>query len=267
MEIKGIYNSDINSFGGIQDYFMIHESLRVYFSNDEDLSNKLIKENIFGVRTEEGRGRFYRGIKSSILKFHNSKHEQIYQSFFTELDSALPYNLLVFWQLSVNNHLFYNITKDLYLNYYFQGKATVISQDVFYYLQDLKQKDADFEEQNWTKKTTEPVASKYLTVLRKLGLVEGVQKKHLLHIQISDSVLALFSYLLIALYGEGTNFLNHHFLPFSFVSNDSFVERIKRLGRKGLIDMTYTGTKLTIHPILKFEELADGLFRRSQSEI
>lgn len=257
------YNTDINSFGGIQDYHMIHESLRSYFNGESDLKKRFVEENIFGIRTEEGRGRFYRGIKSSILTFQNSYHEEIYRSFFSTLDQVLPYKLLVFWQLSINNRLFNIITKELYLKYYFNGKLSITGYDVFYFLQDLKERDEDFKNQNWTKKTTEPVASKYLTILRKLDLVKGVQKKKLLHVQISDQEFTLFLYLLIAIYGEGTNFLNHEFNIFSFVSNESFNERVKRVAQKGLIGMEFSGTKLSLKPIFKLNELADGLFRRS----
>ena len=257
------YNTDINSFGGIQDYHMIHESLRSYFNGESDLKKRFVVDNIFGIRTEEGRGRFYRGIKSSILTFQNVEHEDIYRSFFNTLDQALPYDLLIFWQLSINNRLFSIISKDFYLKYYFNGKLSITGHDVFYFMQDLKEKDEDFKNQNWTKKTTEPVASKYLTVLRKLGLVEGVQKKQLLHVQISDQEFTLFLYLLIAIYGEGTNFLNHEFNVFSFVSNESFNERVKRVAQKGLIGMEFSGTKLSLKPIFKLNELADGLFRRS----
>lgn len=257
------YNTDINSFGGIQDYHMIHESLRSYFNGEVDLKKRFIDDNIFGIRTEEGRGRFYRGIKSSILTFQNSNHEDIYRSFFQNLDQSLPYDLLIFWQLSINNRLFQRITKELYLKYYFNGKVTIIGQDVFYYMQELRDRDEDFNTQNWTKKTTEPVASKYLTVLRKLGFLEGVQKKQILHIQVSDQEFAVFLHLMLAIYGEGTNFLNHEFNQFSFISEESFAERVKRVAQKGLIGMSYTGTKLSIQPIINFNELADGIFRRS----
>lgn len=257
------YNADINSFGGMQDYHMIHESLRSYFNKESDLKKRFVEDNIFGIRTEEGRGRFYRAIKSSILNFQSNEHEELYRSFFKKLKYSYPYNLLVFWQLAINNLLFHKISKELYLKYYFQGKISVVGQDIFYYLQDLKQRDEAFADQNWTKKTTEPVASKYLTVLRKLGLLEGVKKKQFLHVQVSDQELVIFSYLMIALFGEETNFLNHEFIPFSFVPNESFPERIKKIAKKGLIGMTYNGTKLTIHPILNYNELADGIYRRS----
>lgn len=100
------YNTDINSFGGIQDYHMIHESLRSHLNGEADLKERMVRDNIFGIRTEEGRGRFYRGIKSTILSFHNENHRDIYYSFFNELNFDYPYNLLVFWQLVVNNKLF-----------------------------------------------------------------------------------------------------------------------------------------------------------------
>jgi hypothetical protein len=257
------YNTDINFFGGIQDYHMIHESLRSYFNGESDLKKRFVVDNIFGIRTEEGRGRFYRGIKSSILTFQTPSHEKIYQSFFSTLDQALPYNFLIFWQLSMNNRLFNILSKNFYLKYYFNGKLSITSQDVFYFLQELKEQDENFKNQNWTKKTTEPVASKYLTILRKLGFVEGVQKKQLLHIQISDQEFALFLHLLIAIYGEGTNYLNNEFNTFSFVSKESFNERVKRVAQKGLIGMEFSGTKLSLQSKFKLNELADGLFRRS----
>ena len=257
------YNTDINSFGGIQDYYMIYESLRSYFSGEDDLKKRFVEDNVFGIRTEEGRGRFYRGIKSSILEFQNERHKQIYQSFFQNLNQSLPYNLLVYWQLAINNILFQKITHDLYLKYYFNGKATITGQDVFYFIQDLKEHEVDLKTQNWTKKTTEPVASKYLTILRKLGFLEGVQKKQILHIQISDLEFAVFLYLIVAIYGEGTNFLNHEFNNFSFVSKETFAERVKRVAQKGLIGMTFSGTKLSLQPTINYNELADGIFGRS----
>ena len=228
-----------------------------------DLKKRFVEDNIFGIRTEEGRGRFYRGIKSSILTFQNSNHEDIYRSFFSTLDQTLPYNFMIFWQLSINNKLFRVISEELYLKYYFNGKVNITGHDVFYFMQELKEQDEDFKNQNWTKKTTEPIASKYLTVLRKLDLVKGVQKKQLIHVQVSDQEFSVFLYLMIAIYGEGTNFMNHEFNNFSFVSNESFNERVKRVARKGFIGMAFTGTKLSLQPLFKLNELADGIFGRS----
>ena len=257
------YNTDINSFGGIQDYHMIHESLRSFLNQETDLKERIINENIFGIRTEEGRGRFYRGINSTILAFKNVEHQNIYGAFFTNLDNALPYNFLIFWQLVINNKLFGILTKNLYLKYYFSGKSTITGEDVYSYIMHLKEIDPDFKALNWTKKTIEPVASKYLTVLRKLGFVEGVQIKHIKHIQIPDSVLTIYLYLLIAVFPELGNVQEHEYQIYSFISKESFPERIKKLALKDLIGMTYSGKNLYIKPIIDNKELANVLYYRS----
>src|SRR5680860_924475 len=137
------YNTDINSFGGIQDYHMLHEALRSYLNDEEDLKGRMIYDNIFGIRTEEGRGRFYRAINSSILNFINEDHKKIYSSFFKNLDDRLPYNFLVFWQLAINNRLFNLITKQLYLKFYFDGKTTITREDVLAFIMHLKEEDEE----------------------------------------------------------------------------------------------------------------------------
>jgi len=257
------YNTDINSFGGIQDYHMIHESLRSFLNDEIDLKERMINGNIFGIRTEEGRGRFYRGIKSSILNFHNQAHKDIYHSFFYNLDARLPYNLLIFWQLVLNNKLFRSLTKDLFFKFYFNGKATITSEDVYSFIMHLKEQDKEFKELKWTKKTIEPVASKYLTVLKKLGFLDGAQKKMFKHVQVSDTELTVFLYLMKAAYPEVSNQLVNEFQVFSFISPESFPERIKKVAHKGWIGMSYSGTNLTIDPLIENKDLANGLYNRS----
>jgi hypothetical protein len=257
------YNTDINSFGGIKDYHMIHEALRSFLNDEKDLKERMIKDNIFGIRTEEGRGRFYRGIKSSILNFQNEEHKDIYHSFFNTLDDRLPYNLLVFWQLVLNNKLFKTLTQDLFLKFYFNGKATITSEDVYSFIMHLKEEDQEFKDLNWTKKTIEPVASKYLTILKKLGFLEGAQKKMFKHVQVSDTELTVFLHLMKAAYPEVSNQLLNEFQVFSFVSSESFPERIKKVAQKGWIGMSYSGTNLKIETLIDNKDLANVLYSRS----
>lgn len=257
------YNTDINSFGGIQDYHMIHEALRSFLNGEIDLKDRMINDNIFGIRTEEGRGRFYRGIKSSILKFNNEKHQDIYNSFFNPVNETYPYNFLIFWQLVLNNRLFRILTKELFFKFYFNGKAAIAGEDVYSFMMHLKEEDEEFKALNWTKKTIEPVASKYLTVLKKLGFLEGTQKKIFKNIHISDSELTVFLYLMKAANPEVSNQLVNEFQVFSFVSSESFPERIKKIAQKGWIGMSYSGPSLTIDPLIENKNLADVLYSRS----
>tara|TARA_R110002050_G_scaffold158381_3_gene287674 strand:+ start:12239 stop:13018 length:780 start_codon:yes stop_codon:yes gene_type:complete len=257
------YNTDINLLGGIQDFHMIYEALNRHFNGESDLRNVMTQQNSYGIRTESGRKRLYDSINSFVLDFKNNNHKSIYQSFFKNLDLGLPFNLLIFWQLSLNNDLFRVLTKDVYLKFYFQGKAHLTAADILFFINELKETDSDFKQLEWSQLTIKAIASKYLTILRKLGLVEGVKKKVIKHVPISDNELATFLYLFSAVYPNGENLLFHEFNVFSFVTAENQLERMKKLTRKGLIGMTYTGTKLTIEPIINYKDLSDGIYRRS----
>jgi len=256
------YNGDINSLGGIQDYHMIHEALKSYVNGKTDFKERIVGKNEFEIRTEEGRGRFYRGIKSSVMTFNNEIHKDLYTSFFEQLDESLPYNFLIFWLLIQNNLLFRKLSEEVFLKFYFNGKISITSEDVFAYLKHLQETDKVFGEINWTKKTMEPIASKYLTILRKLDLLDGKQKKLFKHILISDSILVIYLFIWKACYPEESNLLKSNFLIFSFITKDQLVDRIKKIAQKGWFEMTYTGTNLNIEPTINNNQLAHVLFGR-----
>lgn len=257
------YNRDINEFGGIQDYHMIYEALSSYVNGEENIREQMIKANAYGVRTESTRSRYFSAIKSSILSFVNDQHKEVYYSFFKNVNSDLPYNFLIFWQLSINNKLFKLLSENVYLKYYFNGKVSITSDEVNAYILHLKVTDPEFNDIGWSKSNISTVASKYLTTLRKLGFLEGAQKKQIKHIQISDNVLAVYLYLVRATFPKESNMLCHYFQPFSFIPEESFAERIKRVAQKGLIDMSFTGTSLSIQPKINFNDLANGIYGRS----
>jgi hypothetical protein len=256
------YNGDLNLFGGIQDYHMIHEAIRSYVNNEQDFKKRFVDQNEFNIRTAEGRGRFYRGIKSSIMTFKNDDHKGLYESFFAQLNYALPYNFLIFWLLAQNNKLFQIISKEVYLKFYFNGKVSITSDDIFAFLLHLQESDKIFSELKWTRKTMEPIASKYLTILKKLDLLEGSQKKTIKHIQLSDTDLTIYLYVLKSCYPEVSNLLLGDFLIFSFMTPQRFGERVKKIAQKGWFNMSYTGTNLNIEPTIKFNQLSYALFGR-----
>jgi hypothetical protein len=246
---------------------MIREALRSFLCGETDFRERLIEKNEFDIRTAEGRGRFYRGIKSSILKFSNEDHKDLYFSFFYTLDDNYPYNYLIFLLLAQNNLLFRKLSQEVYLKFYFNGKISITGEDIFAYLQYLQEADKVFGELNWTRKTMEPIASKYLTILRKLDLLEGRQKKMIKHIQVTDAELAIFVYVLKACYPETSNILTSDFLPFSFLTTERFIERVKMIAQNGWFEMSYSGTILNLEPILNYNQLSNGIFGRPQSKI
>lgn len=256
------YNGDINALGGIQDYHLIYEALRSYFQGDSDFRERMVEHNEFAIRTAEGRGRFYRGIKSSVLKFKNDGQKDLYYSFFQQLQEEYPYNFLLFWLLSQNNLLFEKLSREVFLKYFFSGKVSITGDEIFAYLLHLQESDKSFGDLKWTRKTLVPIASKYLTILRKLDLLEGKQKKQLKHIQLSDKALAVYLYIMKASNPEISNLLKSDFLIFSFLTPERFAERVKKIAQKGWFEMTYTGSNLNIEPTINYNQLAYVLFGR-----
>ena len=241
---------------------MLHEALRSYLNDEQDFKERMVEKNEFSIRTEGTRGRFYRGIKSSILTFKNEDHKSLYHSFFNQLDDNLSYNFLIFWLLSQNNLLFQKLSREVYLKFYFNGKVSITGNDVYAYLQHLQETDKVFSELNWATQNTKTLASKYLTILRKLDLVEGRQKKRIKHVQISDTTLTIYLFILKACYPETSNILTSNFLPFSFLTTERLIERVKKIAQKGWFDMSYTGTNLNIEPTIKYNQLSYELFGR-----
>ena len=256
------YNGDINSLGGIQDFHLIYEALRSYFQGDDDFKERLVEKNEFAIRTAQGRGRFYRGIKSSVLKFKNEEHHDLYQSFFQQLNEDVPYNLLLFWLLCQNNVLFEKLTREVYLKYYFNGKVSITGDEVFAYLLHLQETEKSFGDLKWTRKTMIPIASKYLTILRKLDLLDGKQKKQLKHVHVSDKALVIYLYIMKSCFPELSNILKSDFLIFSFLTPQRFSEQIKKTAQKGWFEMTYNGTNLNIDTTINYNQLAYVLFGR-----
>jgi hypothetical protein len=246
---------------------MIHEALRSFLCGEQDFKERLVGKNEFAIRTAEGRGRFYRAIKSSIMKFKNDDHKDLYYSFFHQLDEGLPYNFLTFWLLVQNNKLFEKLSREVYLKFYFNGKVSITGDDVFAYLRHLQETDKTFGELAWTKKTMGPIASKYLTILRKLDLLEGKQKKMIKHIQLTDANLAVYLYVLKACYPETSNILKSDFLIFSFMTPERLSERVKKIAQKEWFEMSYTGTNLNVKPTIKYNQLSYAIFGRPQREV
>ena len=66
-----------------------------------------------------------------------------------------------------------------------------------------------------------------------------------------------------AAFPEVSNQLANEFQVFSFISPESFPERIKKVAKKGWIGMSYSGTNLTVEPLIDYKDLANVLYNRS----
>jgi hypothetical protein len=257
-----MYNTDINILGGIPDYGLIYTALPLLVEGEDDLYNSLVNNNEFDFRTEASRKRFFALLKSAFISKNadvNLLSVNLIQHLKNDEKSKAQ---VLFWLFSLNNRLFYELNRDVFLKYFFQGRAELPKADVVAYLKD---KIATTEELKgkWSDITVDTVASKYLSVLKKLHLLEGVKKKTFCFVRLSDEMLAVFLHFYTYTHKNSNNILEEDFFNFSFISKDNAVARLKKIGKKDWIKMNYTGTSLRVEGSFKPNEIIDGIFRRA----
>lgn len=257
------YNTDINIIGGIPDYHLVIKAIESFITGEDSIDKLLVTGNYFGFRTEEARGRFMRVLSSSILKFENDNQREIFRSILKHPDTKNNQFLLIVWQMAINNPLFLRLMDEVYFKFYFNGKVSITNVDVLAFLLHLKETDPAFKKLNWSKKTLETIASKFLTFLKKAEILSGSQKKKIELIQLNDQYLTFILYLIYAVEKDLSNLYKSKFLNFCFVPQSSLFERIKGIARKDWIRMSFTGDRLKIEPIIDYKDLANVVYHRS----
>ncbi len=257
-----MYNTDINILGGIPDYSLIYAALPLLVEGKDDLHESLVKNNDFDFRTERSRKRFFTLLKSAFLS-ENAQVNELSSKLIQHLENDEKSQALVlFWLFSLNNRLFYELNRDVFLKYFFQGRAELPKADVVAYLKDKIATNEELKGK-WTDNTVDTVAYKYLSVLKKFHLLEGSRKKTFCFVRVNDEMLAAFVHFYTYSNRNNNNILKDEFFSFSFVPKENTVARLKKIGKKDWIKMNYTGTSLQVEGSYKPNEIIDGIFRRA----
>jgi hypothetical protein len=257
-----IYNTDINIIGSIPDYHLIYRALPLLYSDGNALYQMLVSDNEYDFRTERSRKRFLLVLSSAFKSDSDLINEFVGKLMDEPKVDDKAKRIILFWLFTINNKLFYELNRDVFLKYYYQGRAELPTSDIEAYLKDLISRTPDLKGK-WSEITIRTIASKYLTVLKKMYLIEGVQKKTFCYIRVTDELLVCFVHIYTLLGLEGANFLDHELSKLMFVSSDSLLERLKKLGKKGWIKMNYNGTSLRVESAFNTDEIVDGIFGRS----
>lgn len=118
-----MYNTDINILGGIPNYNLIYTALPLLADGKDSLHKSLVKNNDFDFRTEKSRKRFFSLLMSAFLS-NNVEVNELSSKLIQHLENDEKSQALVlFWLFSLNNKLFYELNRDLFLKYFYQGRA------------------------------------------------------------------------------------------------------------------------------------------------
>jgi len=239
------YNTEINIVGGIPDYNMIYSAIKLHAENNDALEEAIIRNNEFNFRTEKARKRFVAALYTAFINYKNDIHRQIVETLFVMDASLVTRQMLLFWQFSLTNQLFYELNRDVFTKNYFTGRLTLPRDEVEAYIREIISNNPDLKDK-WSTLTIQTIASKYLTVLKKLDLLEGTTKKKFKYIQITNEALLVFIELVLSVETSLSNFFDSRYFSLIFMSKDDFLNRAKELALKEQIDMNFNGVNLKI---------------------
>lgn len=250
-------NSDINVIGSIPDFSLIEVALAHSAKKNcqLDLRELLITNNAFDFRTESARARFLRAVNGSILVFANDRHQSLIEILFGVSGFEKLKRKTVFWQLLSGNELFRSISKDVYAKAYFSGRAALSGKEIFAYLKDLQTTSPTLN--TFSDSTLDKVASKYLTILKKLEMVDGVTKKRILNVRLSEDEILFLVYFILSVDDTAKDILKSPYREFFFLEKVELVQALKNIKFMPCIDIEATGEALNVHLKLSPKELMD----------
>lgn len=253
------YNTSINIIGGLRDAGIICKSIDVFFSPSDSLDKFICERNEFGLRTEKSRDRIEREITKGFLSFINEDHQELIRN-----TSRVPMprndrDLTLFWQFSLNNRLFREITSRVFMKIYYSGRISISKDDIIAYLKDFVWKNEP-QQLAWSEKTISTLSSKYLNLMSKLGMVDSGKVKKFRHVSPSTEAQVLFLYFAKLFAPQSNNILTNILLPLSFVPTEDIQIRLKKLSLKGFINMSFDGVILNVELIHDYKKICDVLY-------
>ncbi len=234
------FNSDTNILGGVPDYAAMIQ----YVVASLDSS----KVSDFSFRTENAGKRFIAAINRCILTFKNKTHKKIISDALSSDELRMEQKLIVvFWQMIINNELFAMITENYYMKSVYSGRISLHPDEIMSYFYELRKIFP--EELTWSEATLKLTASKYLTILKKLGLAEGSQTKEIKYPNIGDELFVILVKLALTVYPTESTEENYLF-KFSFHDKDSLINHLKAIKFTPYWTLTQLGNniKITLSP-------------------
>ena len=252
-----MYNTSINAISGIPDYQIIMDVITRFAdgSSKDDVLDLMYNQNIYGIRTAKSRERFFYGIMSVFLTFRTAAHQTLVYRLF-QAPGLLPLkNMTLFMQFAINNELFDDLSRNVLVKLYLDGRLTVDKAEFIAYLYELKEQRPEVGK--WSTSTLETLASKYLTFLKKIGWLKGKVKKEFTRITPDDVTLVYMIYLLKSLEEPETDLLKYPYTPLLMITDDTLIQRVKSLSLEGFWTVTTLGYDLKVDLNYSCKEIID----------
>ncbi len=231
------YDSGVNIMGSVPNYNVMLD----YISDTYGITEG--STGAFEFRTEKSLRRFIAAIESCILKFKNETHKSMFFDALANKDYSIQERLVVlFWQLTYSNRLFSRITAEVFMKAVYSGRITITAEEVTSFLRYIKETEKG--ELDWSEDTIKISGSKYLTIMKKLGLADGAIKKTIVHPVITNNLFVYFIRFIQTVSDDKT--LHNPYMIFSFSEEPNIVSRLKKIENIQYWDISQIGNEITI---------------------
>ena len=231
------YDSGVNIMGSVPNYNVMLD----YISDTYGVTKG--STGAFEFRTEKSLRRFIAAIESCILKFKNETHKSMFFDALANKDFSIQERLLVlFWQLTYSHRLFSRITAEVFMKAVYDGRITITAEEIISFLRYIKETEKG--ELDWSEGTIKISGSKYLTIMKKLGLADGTIKKTIIHPVITNNLFVYFIRFIQTISDDKT--LHNPYMIFSFSEEPNIISRLKRIENIQYWDIAQIGNEITI---------------------
>ena len=90
----------------------------------------MVTNNEYNFRTEKSRKRFYSVLNSAFLSESSTINKMSANLIEHLKNDKQSQALILFWLFSINNTLFFELNRDVFIKYYFQGRAMLPKNDI-----------------------------------------------------------------------------------------------------------------------------------------
>ena len=242
-------NSDINILGSLPDWTLINVFLT------EDMSSIGKNGGIHShttIKTDKSVKRFEKAIKTTLIQNKKSELKSIIRQTIQTNTTSSDSLILLFWNASSNNELLFHLNDKVFFPAYYSGRVSIKNDEVIACIKELKLSEDDLKK--WSEITVTTTASKYLTLLKKFGLMEGSVNKSIIHPSLNDNLFILFVYWIAAI-SDKPNLVNSSWIPYCFSEKQSFLDRLLQKKFSKYFNVVYTGDRLNIEPLIPYESI------------
>jgi len=238
-------NSNINILGGMPDFNLIEDYL-------PDSNSGTVSGPSSAIRTRKSVDRFEKAIRKTFYDDTDNRVVDLLVSTIKSEGISDDCLLMLFLTASANNELLDYLNRQVYFPALYSGRTVIKSEEVLACLKELKAIEPALNK--WSDYTLELTASKYLTLIKKFGLLEGASKKTIRHPFLSDKAFVLVIYWMLAV-ETSPEILGSKWFTYSFNERNILVDRIRQNRFSKFLEIKFTGDKLKVEPLIDYKDI------------